>query len=223
MTSFTDLATTLQTLFTDEACAAARASGWAQRRSKLSPPVFLQAVVFGWLRNPTAPLEDLADLAADLGADITPQALDQRLNARATHFLSHVLTAALHRVVTTGPLELPLLRRFRGVYVFDTTARSLPAELAALFPGCGGGTPTAGQAPLKCHVGLELLTGALELMVGPGRHPDVTSELAQAPLPEGALRLADRGFFDLKVLGDYADAGVFWITRLPTGLVVRDA
>src|SRR5439155_977759 len=64
-------------------------------------------------------------------------------------------------------------------------------------------------------------TGTLDLDFGPGRQPDVSSALARGPLPEGALRLADRGFFDLGVLQDYTDQGVFCITRVPARLVVQ--
>lgn len=222
MTLLTDLAATLQTLLTDEADEAARQARFIQRQRKLTGPIFVQTLVFGWLHNPQAPLEDLADLATDLGADLTPQALDQRFTLAATQCLAHVLTAALHRMVTAQPLALPLLQRFQGVYLFDTTTVSLPAELAILFPGCGGSTPAVGQAALKCHVGLELTSGALELALGAGRQPDVTSELAQGPLPPGALRLADRGFFDLTQLHEYDAAGVFWISRIPARTVVYD-
>src|SRR5436853_7637756 len=115
MCVLTDLATTLQTLLTTEADRAARDSGFVKRVRAFSGATFLQTLVFGWLHDPHAPLEDLAELAADLGADVTPQAIDQRLTPTATHFLAHMLTAALHRVVAAQPLSLPLLRRFHGV------------------------------------------------------------------------------------------------------------
>ena len=218
MTERMDLAQTLQTLFTQEANEAARQTGFVQRSSPLTGARFLQTLVFGWMHDPDASLDELAELAAD----VTPQALDKRLNHPASQCLVHVLTAALQRVVTAKPVALPLLQRFQGVYVFDTTTLSLPAALAALFPGCGG-KPGQGLAALKCPVGVELTTGALDLALGAGRQPDVCSELAQGPLPAGALRLADRGFFDLQVLSDYDRQGVYWISRLPARLSLYDA
>jgi|HubBroStandDraft_1064217.scaffolds.fasta_scaffold83712_2 hypothetical protein len=218
-----DLAATLQTLLTTEAEQAARDTGCVRRVRKLSGATFVQTLVLGWLHDPHASLDALADFAADLGADLSPQALDQRLTAAATHCLAEVLTAALHRVVAATPAAIPLLDRFQGgVYIFDTTIISLPATLAPLFPGCGGSAPGDGAAALKAHAGLELTTGALDLDFGPGRQPDVSSALARGPLPEGALRLADRGFFDLEVLQDYTEQGVFWITRVPARLVVQE-
>lgn len=221
MCVFTELAQTLQTLLTTEAEQAARETGCVRRVRKLSGARFVQTLVLGWLHDPHASLDSLADFAADLGADLTPQALDQRLTPAASRCLATVLTAALHRVVATSPAALPLLQRFQGVYVFDTTTVGLPATLSDLFRGCGGGSSDAGQATLKIHACLELSRGTLELDFGSGRQPDVVSELARGPLPAGALRLADRGFFDRHVLQDYTDQGVFWITRLPTRLVVK--
>lgn len=221
MCVLTDLATTLQTLLTTEAEQAARDTGLVQRARKLSGATFVQTLVLGWLHDPHASLDTLAEFAADLGADISPQALDQRLTPAATHCLAEVLTAALQRVVAATPAAVPLLRRFNGVYVLDTTTVALPPALAALWPGCGGSSPGDGQAALKAHACLELSTGTLDLDFGPGRQPDVSSALARGPLPQGALRLADRGFFDMGVLQDYTDQGVFWITRVPARLVVQ--
>jgi hypothetical protein len=218
-----DLAAPLQTLFTTDAEQAARETGFLKRRRKLSGASFVQTLVFGWLREPTAPLDDLADCAADLGVDVSAQALDQRLNGAATHLLAALFSQALHRVCAAAPLAVPLLQRFHGVYVFDTTTVSLAAALAELFRGCGGRTAQDGQAAVKCHVGLELTCGTLQLALGEGRSPDVASELARGPLPAGALRLADRGFFNLDVLRDYTDAGVFWLTRAPAHLNVQTA
>jgi hypothetical protein len=221
MCVLTDLAMTLQSLLTTEAEQAARASGCVRRVRKLSGATFVQTLVLGWLHDPHASLDGLTDFAADLGVDLSPQALDQRFTPAATHCLAEVLTAALQRVVAATPAAVPLLRRFQGIYVYDTTTVALPAALAALFPGCGGSVPGAGQATLKAHACLELTTGTLDLDFGPGRQPDVSSVLARGPLPEGALRLADRGFFDLGVLQDYTDQGVFWITRVPARLLVQ--
>lgn len=220
MNLLTDLAAQLQTLFTHEAEQAARLTGFLQRQRKLSGATFVQTLVFGWLQQPHASLDDLAEFAADLGVDLTPQALDQRLTLPATQLLAALLTQAWHHLVAAQPLALPLLRRFQGVHVFDTTTLSLPAALATLFPGCGGRTPQDGQAALKLHVGLELTTGALQMACGDGRTPDVASELARAPLPAGALRLADLGFLSLEVLRDYSDMGVFWLTRAKAHLKV---
>ena len=60
MTTVPQLAQTLQTVFTTAADATARATGFVQRRSKLTRAAFVQALVFGWLAHPHASIAALA-------------------------------------------------------------------------------------------------------------------------------------------------------------------
>ena len=82
MCNLTSLAQTLQTLLTTEAEQAARQTGCVRRVRILNGATFVQTLVLGWLHQPDASLDALAEFAADLGADLTPQALDQRLTPR---------------------------------------------------------------------------------------------------------------------------------------------
>src|SRR2546423_13251459 len=93
MTTVPQLAQTLQTLFTTTADAAARATGFVQRRSKLTGAAFVQALVFGWLANPHASLAALAQATAVAGVAISPQGLDQRCGEAAAAFLEAVVAA----------------------------------------------------------------------------------------------------------------------------------
>src|SRR2546423_8468244 len=139
----TQLAGALQTVFTHVAEEAARDSGFIKRRRQLTGPAFVQALTFGWLEDPQAPVEDLAQLAGELGSTLTPSALDQRFTAAAADCLAAVLGRALQCVLAARPAALPLLRRFAGVYLQDSSTLSLPAALAGLLPRCGGSTPTS--------------------------------------------------------------------------------
>src|SRR5947209_659667 len=193
-----ELATTLQSVFTTEADDAAAASGFIRRRRLLSGAAFVQTLTFGWLADPRASLEDLAELADDLGCPVSAQALDQRFTPQAADCLYRVLDAALVRLVQAGPVAAPLLHRFAGVYVRDCSTISLPNDLAPLWPGCGHARPDIPSAAVKLHVGLELTGGAVEgLSLVPGRTSDRCCPGTHAPLPEGALLLEDLGFFDV--------------------------
>jgi len=110
----------MQTLLTDIADNAAQLSGFVQRRSKLTGAVFVQTLVFGWLANPQATLEELTKVAALRGVSITPQGLDQRFTEGAAHLMLEVLNSAVQTLVCTDPATVPLLDRFAGVYVHDT-------------------------------------------------------------------------------------------------------
>ena len=91
----TDLATTLQTLFTTDAHELAALTGFVRRARKLTGPTFAQVTVFGWLHNPKASLADLAELADHLGTPVCPSALDQRFTPAAALFLQALLAQAL--------------------------------------------------------------------------------------------------------------------------------
>lgn len=219
-----DVAQALHGVLTDTADRAARDTQFVRRRSKLTGAAFVQTLTFGWLANPQATLEELCQTAATLGVDISPQGLDQRFTPQAAACLQTVLEAAVTRVLAADPVAVPLLQRFPGgVCLLDSTTVALPDALAALWPGCGrnaGATPAA----LKLQVRLDLLHGVLSgPLLLPGRGNDHHAALAEAPLPPGALHLADLGFFDLDRLRDLAAQGVYWLTRVQTNTRLRDA
>ena len=223
MTTVPQLADVLQTVLTTTADALARTTGFVQRRSKLTGAAFVQALVFGWLANPQATLEALAQAAAAVGVAISPQGLDQRCTEAAAAFLEQVLAAAVQAVIAADPVAIPLLRRFTAVVLLDCSTIVLPDALALWWPGCGGTSPAHTAAALKLGVRFDLCTGTLRgpLLVD-GRTHESTMPLQTAPLPPGALRLADLGFFDLAVFADLAVRGVYWLSRLHLPTTVYD-
>jgi len=213
----------LQQVLGPVADAAARATGFTQRASKLTGARFVQTLVFGWLGRPGAGLERLSQTAARLGVSITRQGLDDRFTPQAAACLEQVLAAAVQTVLAAQPRAIPLLQRFPGgVWVQDSTTISLPGELAAVWPGCGG---SAGpNAALKLQVRHDLLHGTLAgPLLQPGRAQDRTSPHQTMPLPPEALRLTDLGFFCLAELRCRSEEGSFWLTRLQAGTVVVTA
>src|SRR5262249_12647695 len=221
MATVAHLADTLQSLFHSFADQAARDTGFIQRQRKVSGSTFLQTLTFGWLDDPQATLGDLGDVAETLDLQLSRQGLHQRFTPQAFAFLWTVLQESLQRGLTAAQPVLPLLRRFNGTYVQDSSTISLPAALAALLPGCGGQSPNDGAAACKVQLCIEIAGGGLEdLVLLDGRTNDLECPLAHRPLPEGALRLADLGFYDLTLLQRYSDEGVFWISRLHPGTLV---
>ncbi len=226
MTIVTAVAQAMQTVLTTVAEAAAHASGFVRRKSKLGGAAFAQTMVFGCLANPRTTLEDLAQTAAACGAPVHPQAIDQRFTPQAADFLHRVLTAAVQQVIAAEPVLLPLLRKFQGVDIEDSTTVPLPDDLRAHWPGCRGGDATeAGtQAAIKFQVRLDCATGQL---TGPlpvaGSASDQRSALPIDELPAGALRIADLGYFDLDVFARLQERGVYWLSRWQPSTPVFDA
>jgi hypothetical protein len=220
MTTLPQIAATLHDVLLTVANAAGRATRFVQRQSPLSGASFTQTLVFGFLANPSAALEELAQTAATLGVNVTPQALDQRFTEHAAACLEAVLSTAITRMVATTPVAIPILNRFTAVYLQDSSTIALPDTLAAVWHGCGGSSALHTQAALKLQVRLELRTGQLQ---GPylqhGRASDHAAALPSV-LPAGALRLADLGYWRVDELQALATQHVFWLSRLQTGTAV---
>lgn len=216
MTTVADLTQALQALFTTTADHLARRTGFVQRASKLSGAAFVQALVFGWLANPQASVEALAQAAAAAGVTISAQGLDQRFTEAAAVFLEDMLAAAVQTVIAADPVAIPLLERFTAVVLLDSSTLTLPAALALWWPGCSAGT-----AALKLHVRYDLCRGCLSgLVVQEGRISDRSTVMQTAPLPAGALRISDLGFFTLGVFAALTAQGVYWLSRLAPGTAI---
>lgn len=221
----TQLACVLQVLLTSRADEVAHAVGLVQRRRVLSGGQWVQTLVFGWLQQPRASLEELADGAERLQAALSPQALDRWFCPQGVCCLKELIAEAVGQVLQTEAAAVPLLQRFTSVSLEDCTTIALPACLADEYPGCGGNDDDAGgggQAALKIYVRQDVRGGTVTAVsFQPGREPDVKAGQQAAPLPAGSLRLKDLGFFDTQLLARDREAGVHWISRLPSSVCVQ--
>lgn len=214
MPSLPYVATALQRVLTDVPAALAHETAFCQRRSKLTAACFVQTMVLGFLAQPQATLTQLTHRAAAAGVSISPQGLAQRFTPAATTLLHQVWEAALAEVVVAEPLAAGLLAKFPAVILMDSTTIALPDALASVWVGCGGRVAQGSQAALKLTVSLDLVTGALATRPSDGSAQDKSSPLQHAPLPAGALRITDLGFWSLAVLQDIADQDAYFLSRL---------
>jgi hypothetical protein len=199
--------------------------GWQthfqQRKSKLTGSGFVQTLVFGSLGRENVSYTDLCASALDIGVPISPQGLEQRFGPASALLCQRVLEESVQVVLTGNPLSLPLLKRFQGIYLRDSSVVSLPAELHGLWPGVGGslGESTA----VKLQVRLEYSSGQL---AGPvlqaGRAHDSQSPYQEEELPVGAIRMGDLGFFSLRQFGLDQQHGVYTFSRYKIGTCVYD-
>ncbi len=223
MTSVTQVASALRAILIDLPADWERASGYCQRQSKFTGAAFVQTTVVGWLAHPAGSLAELVSVAADVGVAITPQGLDQRFGEGGATLLQMVLEAAVGQIMTADPAAIPVLDRFSAVVVLDSTTITLPDELASVWVSCGGSS-AAPRSAVKATVRLDLCRGRLE---GPelrdGRSQDKASGLQHAPVPAGALRIGDLGFWSLRVLQALRDQQAHFLSRLHAGTVVMQA
>jgi hypothetical protein len=215
MESLTQVAAALQHVLTEVADEAAGAVGFVRRRRVLTGALFVQALVLGWLARPDATLHQLTQALAARGAAISPQGLARRFGPEAADLLQRVLAAAVATVVATAGAGTPLLARFAGVYLLDSTTIRLPDALAAVWRGGGGRVARGTASALKLQVRLELGGGRLAgLALLAGRTQDKAGPLHAAPLPAGALLVQDLGFWSLKRFRALGEQGAFWLSRL---------
>jgi hypothetical protein len=224
MLSVTQVSKAMQTILTKVANQAGRETGFIQREVKLNGASFCQSVVFGWLANPQATLEELSQTAAVVGVQITAQGLEQRFSEAGAKCLYQVLQESVNQVIAAEAVAIPVLQRFRGVYLEDSSTLVLPAELAEVWTGCGNATGQ-GEAALKLNVRLEVNRGLLQgPVVTDGRSHDRQTVLQEQPLPAGSLRLADINYWSLDQFQDLAEQGNYWLSRfkLQTAIFTRD-
>ena len=79
MASIAQVSQAMQTVLTTVADTAAHTTGFVQRVSKLTGARFTQTLVLGFLSNPQATREELAQTAATRGRTISQQGRDQRM------------------------------------------------------------------------------------------------------------------------------------------------
>lgn len=209
LTSIDELGQILQKLLIEDANRIGRESGFIQRQRKWSGSSFAQALIFGWQANPQSSLEELCQSAGQAGVKISPQGLQERLNSpQANTFLHQLLLQSLEYVVEGSAQPSGLLRRFKGIYLQDSSKVELPSVFEGVWQG-----NQAGQASLKIQTVLDYQAGCLDVRLAQGRQHDCP--LQSTDLPAGSLRLADVGYFKVKVFETLNERGVFWLTRLP--------
>jgi AcrR family transcriptional regulator len=216
----TALSACLQELFGPLAEFLAGWVGFVVLRRKLTGPAVARALVFTWMANPKATLQDIA-----AGLGVTEQALQKHLDRKAHAFFRALIERALSSLARArfAAHSLGLLRAFAAVVVDDCTTVTLPASLAALFPGCGGKDEGDGACAVKILLRYELKAGRLlALSFHPGRTNDADLAARPEDLPVGCLYLADMGFFSAARLG-LLGVSCAWITRIPAGTCVRQA
>jgi len=208
-TTIPQLSQILQQFLIDDANRIGRESGFIQRQRKFSGASFAQSLVFGWQANPKASLEELCQSARVCDVAISPQGLQERLNSpQANRFLHQLLLKGVSYLVQSHSKRDDLLTSFTGVYIQDSSQIELPACLHTIWQG-----QQTEQAVLKIQAVLDYKQGEFDLTLASGRDHDCP--LQTVALPAGSLRLADLGYFKVKVFEQLNKQAVWWVSRLP--------
>ena len=214
----------MQTFLETVADEAAMNTGFMRRKRKLTGSALTQILVFGWLENPEASYQQLAETATLLGMNVSRQALEQRLTAETAEMLKVTLDAAITEMleVASDRQAVPLLQQFKGVFVEDSTWISLPDELYETWKGHPKKNHPH-KAALKLHLRFDVLTGGFRhFQLTDGMTADSTAAKTSDPLPQGSLRLADLAYFSLDEFEKLTENGVYWISRLKTNTYLSE-
>ena len=220
MADVAQLAPRLQTFFTQTAEAIGRKTEFVQRKSKMTGPLFLQSVVFGFEEQPEACLTDLIETSEDLGVAISKQGLQGRIQ-NAVPFLQEMFEQGVRLFRHELPLDMAVLKQFASIFITDSTVVALPEALRDEFAGCGG---SGSVAAAKIQLTFELLYGAMEAVeFEAGRSPDqVYAGHLRRILPR-ALYLSDLGYFVVKQFQEIDQQRAYFLSRLDLQTAVFDA
>ncbi len=216
------MASVLRTVFEKEAPILARQMGVIQRNRKVNGTSLLLLFVLGWLHQPKAGSSALARFAGTLGVTISKQGIEEHWTFKTADWLYEVLLRAVQCLITAKAVTIPLLQRFRGVYIEDGSSISLPDGLERYWRGCRGGNRQSRgtQAGVKLTLRVDMAQGTLHgPLLQDGRSHESKSLLQQIPMVKGALWIADLGYFALVRLAQLSKAGVYFLMPLKDGVV----
>lgn len=213
MATITQVAETIQKVLGEQIEAIARQSGFIQRQVTVTGSGFVQALVLAFQTRRSASYSEISQAASSLGMPMSAQGMEQRLNERSACFMKSVLELAIQeKVKGMAQSAFPILQKFNGVHLRDSSTISLPATLKEIWRG--NGNHKGENAALKIQVSWEYSCGALDgIALQDGYCQDKTSPYQTMELPAGALKIADLGYFSLEKLASDSQKGVFWITR----------
>lgn len=206
-----------------DAEALARQSGFLRRRPRKIPVAKLLLAFCALASESVLSLERIATvIGLAAGCRYSKQAFHQRLSQTIERFLAAVAIALF------GQMGAPLRQEgafahFGRVLLHDSTVQSLPARLAAVFPGSAS-QHTQRSAALKIQWICDLLSGSLvQLSLSSFRRNDqAASPDILRVVQKGDLVLRDLGYFCLPVLAQLHRLGACFLSRLRFGLLVRD-
>lgn len=197
--------------FFSMADAVAQQTKLVQRKSRFSGAIFFKSIIFGFLNNPTASLNSLAQQSLSLGVKISPQGVHDRINHYAVDFMKAMFLHGFDQFKNKLALPLPILQQFSAIYLVDSTFKQLPASMTAQFPGTGGKASSAG---LKVQLVFEFLQGNFaQFAIESGRMADQAYTKYLDIVEAGSLVIADLGYFRLDSLKAIVEKKAFFLSR----------
>ncbi len=220
MKMLAEICDALQAVFGIDAEVAAAESNVIRRQRKFDAVSLAKTFVLAFLKNPNACDKEIVDMAMSVGVMVSHQAITQRYSVQLVDFFETLFHRVTQHVIKSDASVAPLLSRFTSVELLDSTTVTLPAGLESRFRGCGG-SDGGGKSALKLQTELSLCSGAIRCVeIESGRNPDGASSRQKVSREAGSLRIADLGYFNLKVFQDMDDSNAYYVSRYQNGTTV---
>lgn len=196
-------------------------TGFKIRKSKLTPLMFVDTVLFKEANNAMISLEDhCIALKQRYGLAIKKQSLDERFDEESVNFIRELLRRHLVNQITSTLDKDRLheaLGHFSSVKVKDSTRFQISESLKEHYPGSAGGASGAG---IHIQFEFDILHGKVnELNVTHALRQDTTdAQQTMSSIEKGSLILRDLGYFSSKVLAHIQQEQAYYITRPKPGI-----
>lgn len=190
----------------------AKASGFKQRKSLISPKDFLETVFLEHAGGHTSLSQYCTSMYLHQGKSVSKQAMDKRFRSGAKDFLRLLVEKVMRQQLAC--LQANTLRDvFSEIRLADSTEFALSAVLAEAFPGYGG---AGRQAMAQIQFEYELLSQKItRLSLGNALDADVSEGLRWIDtVPQKALLIKDLGYFNLSVYQQLQRRQLYFISRL---------
>ena len=211
MINFTQIGQKISHFFSETAERMSRASRFVQRESKMTGPLFIKTLVFGWVENPRATLDNLAEVADDLGVEITGEGINNRINDRAVTLLEKQFNESMKLFKNDLQIDVEILKQFDAVELIDSSTIALPKSMLKHYQGCGGSGP---DSSLKVQLTFNLLTNNIRyISLEHGRSADQSYSKHLEGLKANVLIISDLGYFKMLRFATIADRKAYFLSR----------
>lgn len=191
-------------------------TGFKIRRSKLTPTMFVDTVLFKEMDNGAASLEDhCIALKQRYDLSIKKQSLDERFDQTAAKFIQELLSRQLsNQISSTIERERlgKVFQHFTSVKIKDSTRFQVSECLKEYYPGSTGAASGAG---VHIQFEFDILNGKVnDLRVTDALHQDMSdAQQHMDGIEKGSLIIRDLGYFSTRILEHAHKEQAYYITR----------
>lgn len=196
-------------------------SGFTVRKSKVTPRMFLDSLLYNASGDGNKSLNNLSvEMHDAYSVSVTKQGLNGRYTEAAGGFLKALLSQLCF--ANSSPVDAGWLSHFNRVSIKDSTKFVLPEEYAGVMPGFGG---VSSKAAACIQYEYDLKTGSiLDLNVTPANRPDSKDarESLGTVMPNDLI-IRDLGYYATDVLAAVAAGQAFFVSKLNAKALVFES